>query len=62
MTPKLHESTGRVQFGVLEKLTSAWYFKIAREIMLSKYNSVETPGKFIIAKLSIRKLKSSYQC
>ena len=28
------ESAGRVQFGVIEKLTSACYFKIARETML----------------------------
>ena len=38
MTPKLHESAGRVQFDVIEKLTSACYFIIARETMLLLVN------------------------
>ena len=41
MTPKLHKSAGRVQFGVIEKLTTACYFKIARETMLLLVNNIK---------------------
>ena len=41
MTSKLHEFAGRVQFGVIEKITSACYFKIAQEIMLLLVNNTE---------------------
>ena len=54
MTPKLRGSAGRVQFGVIEKLTSACYFKIARETMLLLVNNI---------KENIRKKKyTQYDC
>ena len=39
MTPKLRESAGPVQFGVIEKLTRACYFQIALETMLLLANN-----------------------
>ena len=41
MTPKLLESAGRVQFDVIEKLTSACYFQITRETMLLVVNNIK---------------------
>ncbi len=37
---KLHESEGRVQFDVFEKLTSVCFFQIARETILLLVNSI----------------------
>ena len=34
MTPTLHEFAGRVEFRIIEKLSSAYHFQIARETML----------------------------
>ena len=41
MTPTLHESAGQGQFSVIEKLTSACYFKIARKTMLLLVSNIK---------------------
>ena len=41
MTLKLHESATRVHVGVIEKLASACYFKIARETILLLVDNIK---------------------